>query len=198
MREKRRKELFNIENIRNSMKPIHMPAREYKMMLAKERKIRIDQQYYQLKLALCLKYKFIQYTRAIEREKGMRKNRLLKKVREIMNMVRVNKTIRARHANYAFLKKKKDQRLTVLRSASRLRRYLRNLLRKRGGRDRLHQVMAAQNLTLFTNLINHPIEVRARTTLCRFMKDWMHVNNLKVCGRRYWNRMVNIKKALQR
>ena len=44
LREKRRKELFDIENIRNSMKPIHMPAREYKMMLAKERKAQIDRE----------------------------------------------------------------------------------------------------------------------------------------------------------
>ena len=42
MREKRRKELFNIVNIRNSLKPLHMPAREYKIMMAKERKEQID------------------------------------------------------------------------------------------------------------------------------------------------------------
>ena len=122
---------------------------------------------------------------------------MLKKVREIMNMVRVNQTIKALHANYASLKKKKDQRLTVLRSAGRLRRYLRNILRKRGGKERHHQLMAAQNLTLFTNLINHPIEVRTRTTLRRFLEDKMRVNNLSVRMHSYRNRMVNIQRAFR-
>lgn len=73
----------------------------------------------------------------------MRRNRELKKVREIMNMVRVNATIRVFHANFSYRKKRKDRRLTVLRSVARLRRYLGNLLKKRGGRVRLHRVMAA-------------------------------------------------------